>query len=292
MKIYQIWIKYTKNPDFFFKNKHIKKLRIFTSPPQKPQDSTTSSSSLTPPSSTTSRSSSSKPSTPNSFSLPNPLSPTTLTLALATQTSSASMPSLTSASLLRTSPQSNRSRWTKAISHDLLSRWLISSRPRPSSTSVRFTGLRSSPPSNWASSWSQPWFGSSSRSRKSWKARPCFTILSSGSPAQFSFTSLAFSLDLGLEKEMVGVGFNWVCWDLGSWVFFFFFGYLIWNIGWLMVVLGGLVVIFVKVCGWLVVFSDWACGLLMVVSEWICRRLVGVSEWVCGWLLRLFFFPI
>ena len=222
MKIYQIWIKYTKNPNFFFKNKHIKKLRIFTSPPQKPQDSTTSSSSLTPPSSTTSRSSSSKPSTPNSFSLPNPLSPTTLTLALATQTSSASMPSLTSASLLRTSPQSNRSRWTKAISHDLLSRWLISSRPRPSSTSVRFTGLRSSPPGNWASSWSQPWFGSSSRSRKSWKARPCFTILSSGSPAQFSFTSLAFSLDLGLEKEMVGVGFNWVCWDLGSWVFFFF----------------------------------------------------------------------
>ena len=55
--------------------------------------------------------------------------------------------------------------------------------------------------------------------------------------------------------------------------------------GWLMVVLGGLVVISVKVCGWLVGVSNWACGLLMVVSEWICRRLVGVSEWVCVWLL-------
>ncbi|KAK7814764.1 hypothetical protein CFP56_002611 [Quercus suber] len=36
-------------------------------------------------------------------------------------------------------------------------------------------------------------------------------IPTSGSPAQFSFTSSAFSLDLGLEKEMVGAGFDWVC---------------------------------------------------------------------------------
>ena len=31
-----------------------------------------------------------------------------------------------------------------------------------------------------------------------------------------SLSLSAFSLDLGLEKEMlVGVGFDWVCWDLG-----------------------------------------------------------------------------
>ena len=29
------------------------------------------------------------------------------------------------------------------------------------------------------------------------------------------FVSSTFSLDLGLEKEMVGARFDWVCWDLG-----------------------------------------------------------------------------
>ena len=185
MKIYQIWIKHIKKPNFLQKQTHKNKLRISTSLPHKPQDLTTSSSYSTPPNSTTSRSSSSKPFTPNYFSSPNPSSPTTLTLALATQISSASMPSLTSALSLRTNPRSNRSRWIRAISCDLPCWWPFSSRPRPSSTSVRFTGLHSSPPGNWGSSWSRPWFGSPSWSRRSWKARPCFTIPSSGSPTQF-----------------------------------------------------------------------------------------------------------